>query len=409
MYLQVSPVSRLALLCLFAIVPARSAPADTTAAVWVGTWATAPFGGDPWHQVPTLVDSTLRQIVHTSIAGQALRVRLTNEFGSEALRIDAATVALSAGESAIQPDSLHLLTFGGQPSIVVPAGAQVMSDSVNLSTPAFADLSISMYLPLQQISNVSAHSSAQQTNYIQTGNQTTAPRFSAPVTMPSWYFLKGVDVQPAAPRAAAVVALGDSITDGAHASENKNHRWPDYLAVRLHDNPATANLAVLNEGIGGNCVLVSCVGPNALARFDRDVLAQSGVRYLIILESINDIGRLHDSNRPDYRLTAQDLEQGFLQLIARAHARDIKVIAATVTPYQGAGYFTERGEQIRQALNSWILTSGAFDGTVDFDKATRDPNRPTFFSSQADSGDHLHPKDDGYKAMVEAFDLNLFQ
>jgi lysophospholipase L1-like esterase len=399
----------LALLFAFAALTARSGPADETATPWVGTWATAPFGGDPWHKVPTLVDSTLRQIVHTSIAGQALRVRFTNEFGVETLRIDAATVALSAGESAIQQDSLHVLTFGGQPSIVIPPGAQVISDVVNLSTSAFADLSISLYLPRQQISSVSAHSSAQQTNYIQTGNQVTSPRFSAPVSMPSWYFLKGVDVRPAAPHAAAVVAFGDSITDGAYASENKNHRWPDYLAMRLHSNPGTAGLAVLNEGIGGNCVLVTCVGPNALARFDRDVLAQSGVRYLIVLESIDDIGRLHDPHQPDYRLSAQDLEQGFLQLVGRAHARGIKVIAATVTPYQGAGYFTERGEQIRHALNTWILTSGAFDGTVDFDKATRDPNRPTFFSSLADSGDHLHPKDDGYKAMADAFDLSLFQ
>ena len=311
----------LAFLLAFAALQARSGPADVTATPWVGTWAAAPFGGDPWHEVPTLVDSTLREIVHTSIAGQALRVRFTNEFGSEALRIGAATIALSAGESAIQPGSLHALTFGGQPSIVIPPGAQVISDVAKLATPALADLSISLYLPLQQISSVSAHSGAQQTNYIQTGNQVSAPRFGAPVSTPSWYFVKGVDVQPAAPHAAAVVAFGDSITDGAASSENKNRRWPDYLAIRLNSNPGTAGLAVLNEGIGGNCVLVTCVGPNALARFDRDVLAQSGVRYLIVLESINDIGRLHDSNRPDYRLWAQDLEQGFLQLVARAHAR----------------------------------------------------------------------------------------
>ena len=249
---------------------------------------------------------------------------------------------MSAGESAIQPGSLHALTFGGQPSIVIPPGAQVISDVADLSTPAMADLSISLYLPLQQISSVTAHSDARQTNYIQTGNQVTSPRFSSPVTMPSWYFLKGVDVQPIGTHAAAVVAFGDSITDGAASSENKNHRWPDYLAVRLNSNPGTAGLAVLDEGIGGNCVLVECVGPNALARFDRDVLGQSGVRYLIVLESINDIGRLHDANRPDYRLSAEDLEQGFLQLVARAHARGIKVIAGTVTPYQSAGYFTER-------------------------------------------------------------------
>jgi lysophospholipase L1-like esterase len=375
----------------------------------VGTWATAPFGGDPWHETPTLVDSTLREIVHTSIAGRALRIRFTNEFGTEPLRIDAASVALSAGESAIQPGSVRALTFGGQPSITVPAGAQVLSDSVDLATPSFADLAVSLFLPLQQISNVSVHSGAQQTNYIQTGNEVSAPQLSAPVETPSWFFLKGVDVLPAVPHAAAVVAFGDSITDGAAAPENKNHRWPDYLAVRLHNNPATANLSVLNEGIGGNCLLITCVGPNALARFDRDVLAQSGVHYVIVLESINDIGGLHNRNRPNYQLSAEDLEQGLSQLVARAHERGIKVFGATLTPYVGAGYATDKGEQIREAVNKWILTSGVFDGTIDFDKATRDPNHPLAYAPQYDSGDHLHPKDTGYSAMADSIDLSLFQ
>ena len=338
-----------------------------------------------------------------------MRVRFTNEFGTEPLRIDAASVALSAGDSAIQPGSLRALTFGGRPSITIPPGAQALSDSVDLSTPNFADLAVSLFLPLQRISNVSGHSGAQQTNYIQSGNEVSAPRLSAPVTTPSWFFLKGVDVLPVAPQTAAVVAFGDSITDGAHATENENHRWPDYLAVRLHNNPATANLSVLNEGIGGNCVLITCTGPNALARFDRDVLAQAGVRYVIVLESINDIGSLHNVNQPDYHLTAEDLEQGLSQLVARAHEHGIKVFGATITPYQGAGYATDKGEQIREAVNTWILTSGVFDGTVDFDKATRDPNHPLAFASQYDSGDHLHPKDAGYSAMADSIDLSLFQ
>ncbi len=378
-------------------------------APWVGTWAAAPFGGDPWHQIPTVVDSTLREIVHTSIAGNALRIHFTNEFGTEPLRIDAASVALSAGQSAIQPNSLHAVLFNGKPSIVIPAGAQALSDPVDLATPAFADLAISLFLPLQQVSDVSVHASAQQDNYIQTGNQVAAPSLATPVTTPSWYFLKGVDVRPVAPQAAAVVAYGDSITDGAYASENQNRRWPDDLAVRLHSNPATAHLSVLNEGIGGNCVLITCAGPNALARFDRDVLSQAGVRYVIVLESINDIGGLHNPNQPDYRLTAEDLELGLSQLVARAHEHGIKVFGATITPYQGAGYFTEKGEQIRQAVNTWILTSGVFDGSVDFDKATRDPAHPLTFAPQYDSGDHLHPKDAGYAAMADAIDLGLFR
>ncbi len=402
----------LAALFSFAVaVPAQtnSASKAEPRATWVGTWATAPFGGDPWHETPTLVGSTLRQIVHTSIAGKALRIHFTNEFGIEPLRIDAAGVALSAGESAIEPASLHAVTFNGQPSIVIPIGAEALSDAVDLPTPAFTDLTVSFYLPVQQISNISVHSSAQQTNYIQTGNEVSLPRLTAPLSNASWYFIKSVDVEPAAPHAAAVVAYGDSITDGAYASNNQNHRWPDYLAVRLHNNPATAHLSVLNEGIGGNCVLVTCVGPNALARFDRDVLAQSGVRYVIVLESINDIGRLHDGNRPGYKLTAEDIELGFSQLIARAHEHGIKVFGATVLPYQGAGYSTEKGEQIRQAVNTWILTSGVFDGVVDFDKATRDPAHPLAFAPQYDSGDHLHPKDAGYAAMADSIDLTLFR
>ena len=396
------------LFCLAAVASAQSVPSAKLHTQWVGTWATAPFGGDPWHEIPTLVDSTLRQIVHTSIAGKALRVRFTNEFGTEPLRIDAVSIALSAGVSAIQPGSLHAVTFSGKPSIAIPPGAEALSDTVDLSTNAFADLTISLFLPLQQISNVSVHSSAQQINYVQTGNEVSAARLTAPVTMPSWYFLKGVDVEPVAPEAAAIVAFGDSITDGARATDNLNHRWPDDLTVRLHKNPATANLSVLNEGIGGNCVLINCVGPNALARFDRDVLAQAGVRYVIVLESINDIGRLHDPNRPDYHLTAQDLEQGLSQLVARAHEHGVKVFGATITPYQGSGYATEKGEQIREAVNTWILTSGVFDGAVDFDKATRDPDHSLALASQYDSGDHLHPKDAGYAAMADSIDLSLF-
>lgn len=376
---------------------------------WVGTWATSPFGGDPWHAVPTVVDSTLREIVHTSIAGKALRVRFTNEFGTEPLRIDAANVALSASESAIQQGSLHDLAFGGKPSIVIPAGAEAVSDPVEMATPAFTNLAISMYLPLQQISHVSVHSSAQQINYIQAGsNVISAPTLTQATTVPSWYFVKGVDVVPVTPHAAAVVAFGDSITDGAWATDNANHRWPDYLAVRLHNDPATANLSVLNEGIGGNCVLITCVGPNSLARFDRDVLAQSGVKYVIVLESINDIGALHEPNHPDYKLTAEDLEQGLSQIVTRAHEHGIKVFGATLTPYKGAGYFTERGEQIREAVNDWIRNGHAFDGVIDFDKATRDATNLLVYAPAYDSGDHLHPKDAGYAAMANSIDLSLF-
>ncbi len=402
---------RIAALCLLSasMLSAQANAPKSAPASWVGTWTASPLDGDPWHTVPTLVDSTLREVVHTSLAGSECRVRLTNEFGVEPLRVGAASVALSTGESTIDVTTLHGLTFGGSASIVIPPGAEVVSDPVPMATAAFANLAVSLYLPLQQVSDVSVHSSAQQDNYIETGNHVSADSLTAPVVVTSWYFVKGVDVRPVTQHAAAVVAFGDSITDGAYATENANHRWSDDLAVRLHNNPATAHLAVLNQGIGGNCVLIHCAGPNALARFDRDVLSQAGVKYVIVLESINDIGSLHNANRPNYNLTAEDLEQGLAQLVARAHEHGIKVFGATLTPYKGAGYFTEKGEAIREAVNHWILTSGVFDGAVDFDKATRDPANPLVFAPQYDSGDHLHPKDAGYAAMADSIDLSLFR
>lgn len=410
--LRSATVALLAVCCL-AAVPAFASSStdkpDTSAATrWVSTWGTSPFGGDPWHTVPTVVGSTLREIVHTSIPGKALRIRFTNEFGTEPLKIDAATVAISAGGAAIDTNSMHTLTFGGSPSVVIPPGALAVSDPVDLATPAFADLAITFYLPLQQVSDVSVHSGANQDNFIQPGNEVSEQALTAAKVTTSWFFISSVDVVPTAKDAAAVVAFGDSITDGAYARENMNETWPDDLARRLHDDPKTKNLSVLNEGIGGNCVLIHCVGPNALARFDRDVLAQPGVKYVIILESINDIGAMHNPNHPDYKLTAADLEQGLSQLIARSHEHGIKVFGATLTPYQGAGYYTEQGEKVREQVNEWIRTSGAFDGVVDFDKATRDAAKPLVYANQYDSGDHLHPKGAGYAAMAGSIDLGLF-
>ena len=381
---------------------------------WVGTWAASPFDGDPWHTIPTVVESTLREIVHTSIAGKSVRVHLSNEFGNEPLRIDAATIAIGANEinaasSNIDPASLHNLTFNGSPSIVIPPGAQVLTDPVAMATPPSANLAISLYLPLQQVSKVSVHSAAQQDNFILTGNHVRDASFADPAITPSWFFLKAVDVEPTSPHAAAIVAFGDSITDGAQSTENANHRWADYLSARLQSKPSTAHLAVLDEGIGGNCILIHRVGESALARFDRDVLAQAGVKYVIVLEGINDIGMLHTPNLTNYKLTAEDLEQGLAQLVARAHEHGIKVFGATITPYKGAGYFTENGEQIRQAVNRWILTSGVFDAAIDFDKAAGDPSSPLTLSPQYDSGDHLHPKDAGYAAMADSIDASLFR
>lgn len=386
-----------------------AASAKTAKEAWVGGWATAPFAHDAKAPAPDFANATFRQIVHTSIAGKELRIRFTNEFGTEPLVIDAAHVALSAGNGSIQPGTDHTATFNGKSSISIPAGALALSDPIALATPAFADVAVTIHLPAQQISVASYHADAAQTNYLQPGNEVSATTLDSPKKIYSWYFLKGIDVAPTADNAAAVVAFGDSITDGAYASTDQNHRWPDYLARRLQADAKTANLSVLNEGIGGNRVLRDGTGPSALARFDRDVLAQAGVKYVIVLESINDIGRLARKNDPIDYVTAEDLEQGLQQLVARAHEHGIKVFGATLTPYKGAGYYTDKGEEVREAVNKWIITSGVFDGVVDFDKATRDPANPLIFAPKYDHGDHLHPQDAGYSAMGDAIDLNLFK
>jgi lysophospholipase L1-like esterase len=239
------------------------------------------------------------------------------------------------------------------------------------------------------------------------GDNSTAASLPQPTTILSWYFFDGIDV-PATPGSYSIVTLGDSITDGAHSTLNANHRWPDYLAARLQGDPRLKNVGVLNVGIGGNRVLNETTGPSALSRLDRDVLAQSGVRYVIVLESINDIGRLKNVVVPWDGVTAAQLEWGLKQIADAAHEHGIKAIAATLTPYGGAGYWSETGEKVREAVNDWIKTSGTFDGWVDFDKATQDPANPTNFSADADSGDHLHPKDAGYQAMGASIDLSMF-
>jgi lysophospholipase L1-like esterase len=374
---------------------------------WVGTWAAAPLAlPDPANKFGS-ADTTLREIVHVSIGGSTARVILTNEFGLDSLTIGAANIALSAGGSDINSDASSALTFNGRPSITIPPGALAVSDPVNLKLPPSSDVAVSIFLPAQTISQVTEHRFADQTNYVVPGNVANAKSLDSPKHLTVWPFLKGIDVKADA-KSASIVAFGDSITDGAHSTPNANNRWPDVLARRLQADKKTANLGVLNEGIGGNRVLHDTTGPSALARFDRDVLAQAGVKYLIILESINDIGRAARLNNPEDIVTADDLIAGFSQMATRAHTHGIKVIGATLTPYIGAGYASPAGEQMRQAINQWIRTTNQLDGVVDFDKATQDPSNPTAFLPANDSSDHLHPNDAGYKAMGDAIDLKLF-
>lgn len=378
---------------------------------WVGTWGTAPMAYE------NSIDSyggaqgvTLREIAHLSVGGTMVRVTLSNEFGKEPLTVNAASIANQQSGSAIAAGTSVPLLFGGRATVVIPPGALVVSDAASLAVKPLSDVAVSLYVPSQPMTVISRHGFADQTNYEAVGNEVSEAELSGAKTFFSWDFLKGIAVKSDA-EGASVVAFGDSITDGAHSSRDGNARWPDVLAERLSGDRKTAKIGVINEGIGGNRVLHDGTGPSALARFDRDVIAQPGVKYVIVMESINDIGHAADPD-PAHRydiVTADDLIFGLTQLAERAHMHGIKVIGATLTPYVGAKYQSAEGEKMRQAVNQWIRTTKDLDGVVDFDKVTTDPAHAGVFLPADDSGDHLHPGDAGYKAMGDAIDLKLFE
>ena len=383
--------------------------AKSEAKKWVGTWASSPLldahakNAEELLAAGTQSGATLREVVHVSMGGETLRVRFSNLYGTSPLVIGAVEIARTLKGVAIVPGTSKVVTFNGQPSVSIPPGALVVSDPTSFKLAALSDLTVSFFLP-NPTGPVTEHQLGNSTSYHVTGNVVSSASLESPTTATSWYYLNGVDTL-AAPDAAAVITIGDSITDGAKSTIDSNQRWPDELARRLQADPKFRNLAVLNEGISGNKILLDGAGPSALARFDRDVLAQSGAKYLLILEGINDIGRLHDN--PDAGLTAADLISALNQMVVRAHAHGIAVIGCTLTPYHGAHYYTERGETIRKAVNEWIRTGGVLDGFVDLEAAVRDPNHPDTFLPSVDPGDHLHPNDSGYKAMGDAIDLKL--
>jgi lysophospholipase L1-like esterase len=347
-------------------------------------------------------------IIRSSIAGHRLRVQLSNAFGTSALLISAAHVALRDKDSAIVPASDRTLNFSGAPSFKIPPGAKVLSDPVDLDLPKLSDLVISVYVP-DEASSPTVHFTGLHTTYIsQPGDFTAAASITPAATVQMWYWISAVDV--IAPRdAAAIVAFGDSITDGATSTPDADRSWPSQLAQRLAANKATANIAILNEGISGNRLLNDGAGVSALARFDRDVLAHPGVKWLIVLEGINDIGiGSLSGGDPSDAVTADDLIAAHKQIIERAHAHGIKVIGATLTPYIGSGYAGDKGEAMRQAVNQWIRTGGAYDAVVDFDAVVQDPANTKQIRPSYNIRDHLHPNDDGYKAMADAINLSLF-
>ena len=361
-------------------------------------------------------NQTLRQIVHVTVGGSRFRVVLSNTFGTVPLTIGAAQLAVRDKDAAIVPRSNRILTFGGEARTTVPAGAILISDAVDLVVRDFADLAIDLYLPDDTAATeapITTHAASWQTNYVSTpGNHagiismpvqtTTAYRRGDGLPGSTWFFLARVEVM-APPQAGAVVALGDSLTDGTASTIDTNNRWPDHLARRLAN--AGARMSVLNAGIGGNRVLKDGNGPSALARFDRDVIAQTGVTHAIVLEGINDIGQGRENASP----TAADLIGAHKQMIERAHARGITIYGATLTPFEGANYWTSVGEAKRQAFNEWIRTSKAYDAIFDFDAAVRDPSQPTKVLARYDAGDHLHLNAAGYEAVANSIDLMLLR
>jgi lysophospholipase L1-like esterase len=355
----------------------------------------------------TVNNQTLRQVVRTSIGGNRVRIVLSNVFGTAPIEIGAAHVALRDKDANVVAASTKPLTFGGKTTGTVLAGATLLSDPVDLTVAPVSDLVVDLFVPGDigvGPSPVTTHNGAGQTNYLsEPGNHSGASALPVAGRANAWFLLARVEVMAPA-SAMAIVAFGDSITDGARATADTNSRWPDVLARRLSARRGAA-VAVLNAGISGNRVLGDGAGVSALARFDKDVLLQTGVTHVIVMEGINDIGLARANASP----SAADLIAGHKQLIERAHARGLKIYGATLTPFEGAGYYTPEGEAKRQALNEWIRTSKAYDGVIDFDRVTRDPNAPTKFLPAYDSGDHLHPGDAGYKAMGEAVDLALFE
>src|SRR5215831_2369223 len=418
---------------LFIVLVLMAVPFANAQDHWVGTWAAAPQqgrGGPPPAQAnaaaapvapagqrgagpppaPTsFKDQTVRMVVHTSIGGKRARVTLSNTFGNAPLTIGSAHVALRSKESAIVPASDRALMFDGKPTVTIAQGAQITSDPFDMEIPQLGDLAISVYLPGES-GQLTTHAIGLHTTYIATGNVASAPALEDATTTRSWYWTSAVDVMAPAD-AGAIVAFGDSITDGATSSNDADRSWPSILAARLASSAGAPKWSVLNLGISGNRLLADGAGVNALARFDRDVLGQSGVKWLMIMEGINDIGNTtstRGNGPPPNPVTADDLILPIKQMIDRAHAHGIKVIGCTLTPYQGAVYYSDKGEEVREAVNRWIRTGGAFDAVVDYDKVTQDSANSKTFQAAFNNTDHLHPNDAGYKAMADSVDLKIF-
>jgi lysophospholipase L1-like esterase len=381
---------------------------------WLASWSPSQQLPEPRNALPTesLRDATLRQIVRLSVGGPSIRVRISNAFGTAPLHVLAVHVARapSTSSSRIDAASDRAVTFDERGDVLIPSGAEYISDALTYPVQAGTDLAITIRLegePGQQ----TGHPGSRATSYLAQGVEPSAPELKDAQTIDHWYFLAGIDVVA---KGEAIVVLGDSITDGRGSTTNGNDRWTDFLAARLRKGLPKRALAVLNAGLGGNRLLQDGLGPNALARFDRDVLAPAGVRYLIVLEGINDIGTLTQNapaNEAQHDELVRRMIGAYQQMITRARAHGIKVIGGTILPFMGTETYhpNAENERDRQRVNAWIRERGHFDAVIDFDRALADPARPEWLNPKYDSGDHLHPSPAGFSAMAEAVPLELFK
>jgi len=404
-------------ICLLLFVPELVA-ASTNA--WIVTWATSPQSGAPDPREPLLnIDNqTVRERVRASIGGSQIRLRFSNEFGSSPLLIGAATVAIPKDVSTIKEESIRNVTFEGRNSIEIPAGAPVLSDPISLQLTPGAEISISIYFP-NRLTTPTLHAFAFKHAVVSQHGDFTHERKIDPAALSTASILVTAVLVPAQPSNRLVVAFGDSISDGDGSTVDADNNYPNNLIRRIAKTSNGSTLAVVNEGIVGNPLLrdSEIFGVSALARFDRDALVLPGVTHIVLLEGINDIGFVGAKMDGQYLAdpaetrSAQDIIDAYRQLISRAHARGIKVIGATITPCEGVdipGYYSDAKETVRETVNKWIRTGGAFDGMIDFDAVVRDPDHPTRLLPKFASKDHLHPNDTGYKAMADSIDLALF-
>jgi lysophospholipase L1-like esterase len=390
---------------------------------WVSTWAAMPQLTEPANMPPApftgkdsvLADTTLRQTVHVTASGARIRLRFSNAFGQTPLPLTRVSVALPldgrAGVSVLQPGTTRQVTFAGREAVIVPAGAQMVSDPVNFPLRPGSNLTVTAYLATGQTSlALTSHPGSRTTSYLTTGDHTRDDDLPGATPADHWYLLSGVEVVPARPTA-AIAVLGDSLTDGRGSTTNGNDRWPDRLYDRLRTHPGTTGVAVLNEAAGGNRVLNDGLGPNVLARLDRDVLAQTGVCWLILFEGVNDIGTAAATEAAQHA-TAADLIGAYEQIVVRAHAQGIRVYGATLLPFGGNTLYDDPDglrEATRQTVNTWIRTSGRFDAVVDFDRAVRDPDNPRRLRPGLQAGDWLHLNPEGYRTLAAAVPPGLFR